>query len=83
MHENDDLMDPDLDTLSRADLAELSGPAYTVACVLDEWRLRLDGLTSGQHGAGLFLDLLAAEGWRVTPIDPGPPIGELLPPPTE
>jgi hypothetical protein len=59
----------DLDTLTRADLAELDGPAYTVACVLDEWRARLHGITSGQHGAGLFLDLLAAEGWRVTQTD--------------
>lgn len=73
----------DLDTLTRSDLAELDGPAYTVACVLDDWNHRLHGLTSSSHGVGLFLDLLAAEGWRVTPIDPGPPIGSLLPPPTD
>lgn len=83
MHENDDLIDPDLDWLTRDQLAELDGPAYTVACVLDDWNRQLHGVISSHHGAGLFLDLLAAEGWRVTPIDPGPPIGELLPPPTE
>jgi hypothetical protein len=59
----------DLDALTRAELAELDGPASTVATVLDEWNHRLHGLTSSSHGAGLFLDLLAAEGWRVTPIN--------------
>lgn len=83
MHENDDLMDPGLDTLSRADLAEVGGPAYTVACVLDDWNRQLHGVVSSHHGAGLFLDLLAAEGWRVIPIDPGPSLDELLGPPTE
>lgn len=73
----------DLDALTRSDLAELDGPAYTVACVLDDWNHRLNGLTSSSHGAGLFLDLLAAEGWRVTPIGPLPSLDQLLPPPME
>lgn len=75
--------DPDLDTLPRATLAELDGPAAAVADVLDDWLLRTHGITSSAHNAGLFLDLLAAEGWRVTAIDTGPPIGSLLPPPKE
>jgi hypothetical protein len=79
---DDELPDPDLDTLTRADLAELSGPAYTVACVLDDWNRRHNGVISGSHGVGLFLDLLAAEGYRVEPIMVAP-LGELLPPPTE
>jgi len=73
----------DLDVRTRADLAELDGPAYTVACVLDDWNRRLHGITSSHHGAGLFLDLLAAEGWRVEPIGPLPPLSQLLPPPSE
>jgi hypothetical protein len=80
---NDDYPDPDLDDLTRGQLAELVGPAYTVACVLDDWNHRPHGITSGNHGVGLFLDLLAAEGYRVTAIDPGPPLSGLLPPPTE
>lgn len=72
MHDNDDLAEPDLDTLTRAELAELDGPAATVAGILDEWLHRLHGITSGQHGAGLFLDLLAAEGWRVERIQVPP-----------
>lgn len=62
----------DIDLLKRSELAELDGPAYTVACVLDDWLHRLHGVTSGSYGAGLFLDLLAAEGWRVEPIDVPP-----------
>lgn len=76
--------DPDLDTLTRADLAELAHlPAAAVADVLDDWLLRAHGITSSGHNVGLFLDLLAAAGFQVTPIDPGPPIGSLLPPPKE
>ena len=75
--------DPDLDDLTRAQLHELNGPAGPVADVLDEWLFRNYGITSSSHGVGLFLDLLAVEGWRVTKIDPGPPLDELLPPPTE
>lgn len=73
-------VDDDLDMLTRAELAELPGPARAVADVLDEWTIRRHGIASSHHGAGLFLDLLAAEGWRVEPIDPGPPLDELLPP---
>jgi hypothetical protein len=73
----------DLDTLTRAQLAERDGPTYTVACVLDDWLHRLHGISSSSHGAGLFLDLLAAEGYRVTPIGPLPSLDQLLPPPTE
>lgn len=71
--------DPDLDDLTRGELAELDGPAATVADVLDDWVARRFGITSSAHGVGLFLDLLAADGYRVTPIDPGPPIEDLLP----
>lgn len=70
----------DLDTLTRADLAELAGPEATVADVLDEWLLREHGVTSSSHGVGLFLDLLAAEGWRVERVQV-PDIQ--LPPPSE
>jgi len=69
----------DLDTLTCAELAELDGPAYPVASVLDEWNHRHNGVTSSTHGAGLFLDLLAAEGWRVEPIVV-PTMDELLAP---
>lgn len=72
----------DLDTLTRADLAEQDSPAYPVACVLDDWNRQHDGVISSSHGAGLFLDLLAAEGYRVTPIV-APSLDQLLPPPTE
>lgn len=75
--------DPDdLDSRTRDQLAELAGPEWTVASVLDDWLMRLHGRASSNHGAGLFLDLLAAEGYRVTPI-PASNIGDLLPPPTE
>ena len=60
--------DRDPDDLTRAQLAELPGPEPQVAEVLDEWLLRLHGVTSGTHGVGLFLDLLAAAGYRVTEI---------------
>lgn len=59
----------DLDDLTRDELAERDGPGHAVATVLDEWLGRLHGITSGQHGAGLFLDLLAAEGYRVERAD--------------
>ncbi|TDD37851.1 hypothetical protein E1287_07280 [Actinomadura sp. KC06] len=71
-----------LDRMTRAQLAELPGPERTVADVLDEWNRREHGVISSSHGAGLFLDLLAAEGYRVTPID-APDLSELLPPPTD
>lgn len=73
--------DPDLDTLTVAELSELDGPAAVVAAALGELSSTARGV--GGHGAGTFLDILAAAGYRVTPIDPGPPITELLPQPTE
>jgi len=78
-----DYPDPDLDDLTREQLAEMDGPARAVADVLDDWVCRRHGILSSHHGVGLFLDLLAAEGWRVTPIDPGPPLDQLLPPATD
>lgn len=74
--------EPDLDTLTRADLAELPGPASTLADVLDEWNHREHGVTSSHHGVGLFLELLADRGYRVTPIEASD-IAELLPPSTD
>lgn len=71
---------PDLDTVRRDDLGEYDPMYPTLADVLDEWNLRLHGVSSGHHGIGLFLDLLAAEGYRVTP-NPVPDVH--LPPPTE
>jgi hypothetical protein len=75
--------DPDLDDLTRDQLAELAGPAYPVAKVLDEWLSREHGILSSSHAVGHFLDLLAAKGYQVTPIDPGPPFEQLLPPPKD
>lgn len=72
--------DPDLDSLTREQLAELDGPASVVADVLDDWLYRAHGRISGGHNVGLFLDLLAAEGYRVEKIQ-APEV--LLPPPTE
>lgn len=72
--------DPDLDTLTRSQLGELLALAYDVADVLDDWLLRAHGITSSDHNTGLFLDLLADRGYRVTPIDV-PDVH--LPPPTE
>lgn len=61
--------DPDPDTLTRGELAELPGPIWDVARVLDTWLRQTHRIASGEHHAGLFLDLLAAEGYRVEPID--------------
>ncbi|GAA1281433.1 hypothetical protein [Saccharothrix xinjiangensis] len=55
-----------LDRLRRAELPE---DARAVADVLDDWRLRVHGLTSGSHNVGLFLDLLADEGYAVLPVE--------------
>jgi hypothetical protein len=75
-------VDPDLDTLDRSQLAELAGPASAVAEVLDEWRHRLHGIISSEHGVGLFLDLLAARGFRVEPIE-APAFADVLSAPTD
>lgn len=63
--------DPDIDSLTRADLREWAHmpELAAVADVLDEWMLRAHGVTSSAHNVGLFLDLLAAEGYRVGPIE--------------
>lgn len=61
--------DVDLDLLTRAQLAELPPPVYDVSRVLDEWAWRVHTVTSSHHHAGLFLELLAAEGYRVTAIE--------------
>lgn len=73
--------DPNLDHQTRAELAELNGPAADTAAVLDEWLMRAHGVMSSAHYVGLFLDLLADRGWRVEPIQ-APSLDELLPPPT-
>lgn len=72
--------DPDLDTLTRDQLAEFPEPVPDVVHTLDEWLSRQHGITSSHHGVGLFLDLLAERGYRVEPIQ----VTQLtLPPPTE
>lgn len=38
-----------------------------VADALDDWIMRRFGKESSHHGAGLFLNLLAEEGYEVTP----------------
>jgi hypothetical protein len=78
--EPQDPPDPDWDDLTRTELTELAGqPAADLADTLDEWLHRCHGIASGTHNAGLFADLLAARGWRIHRIDPGPPFDELLP----
>lgn len=75
-----DLPDPDLDTLTRGQLAEWAHMPEIAATadVLDEWLLRAHGVTSSAHNVGLFLDLLAAEGYRVEPIE-APSFEDVMP----
>lgn len=54
-----------LDRMRRDELPE---DARAVAEVLDDWRLRVHGLTSSSHDVGLLLDLLADEGYAVAPV---------------
>lgn len=75
--------EPDLDDLTRAELYEIGDMPGVVAAVLDDWLHQCHGVLSSNHNAGTFLDLLAAEGFRVTPIDPGPSIKQLLPAATD
>jgi hypothetical protein len=77
--------EPDLDDLPRTQLCEgpLGDMPGDVAWVLDEWLFEKHGIASGHHYVGSFLGALADRGYRVTRIDPGPPIGELLPPATD
>jgi hypothetical protein len=72
--------DPDIDSLTRADLREWAHmpELSAVADVLDDWLLRAHGVTSSAHNVGLFLDLLAAEGYRVEPIE-APTFAEIMP----
>ena len=74
-------VEPDLDSLTRAQLAELAHMPEVAATagVLDDWLMRLHGTASSMHGVGLFLDLLAAEGFRVTPIEAAA-LEDVLPP---
>lgn len=74
-----DEYEPEPDDLTRAQLAEHDPMWSALAVVLDEWLLRQHGVTSGSHGVGLFLELLSFDGYRIEPIDPGPPLDELLP----
>src|SRR5690242_1799886 len=53
---------PDLDNLTREQLPE---DARAVADALDDWVCRRHGILSSHHGAGLFLKLLAEEGYEV------------------
>ena len=75
----------DLDARPRAELreTELGDMPGDVADVLDDWLLAQHGVTSSRHGVGAFLDELAAVGYRVTRINPGLPIEDLLPPSTD
>jgi hypothetical protein len=74
--------DPDLDSLTRAQVAEVDERAYAVLSVLDDWLFTEHGVLSGSHSVGHFLDLLAAAGYRVEPIE-APALDELLPPATD
>lgn len=74
-----DLFEPDLDDLTRAELWEHDERAAITAEVLDDWLHTQHGVISGAHCVGSFLELLADRGYRVTAIDPGPPLEELLP----
>ena len=78
----DDCPEPDLDNLPRAQLREgtLGDMPGDVADVLDDWLHQCHGILSSHHNVGVFLDLLAATGYRVTPIHPGPPLEQLLVP---
>lgn len=73
-----DYRDPDLDELTRAQLGEYDDRAAKVADVLDDWLHRAHGVTPSAHNVGLFLDLLAAEGYRVEPIE-APTFAEVMP----
>lgn len=85
-HEDRELYEPDPDDLTRAELAEYAHlPWSAVAETLDDWltcRQNERPGTNGHH-VGTFLDLLAARGYRVTAIEPLPPIETLLGAPTE
>lgn len=62
-----------LDDLRRDDLPKAP---KAIADVLDEWVSRKLGIISGSHDVGLFLDLLADEGYTV--ITTPKPITEVV-----
>jgi hypothetical protein len=73
---------PDLDRLTRAELADVDADAAAVAAVLDAWLYSEHGVASSHHGAGAFLDELAAAGYRVTPIE-APAFADVFPAATD
>lgn len=81
----DDLYETDLDSLRRDQLreTEYGDMPGDLAEVLDDWLHREHGVLSSHHRVGSFLEELAARGYRVTRIDPGPPIEQLLPASTD
>ena len=78
MSEPYDGREPDLDELTRDQLGEYDDRAAKVADVLDAWLLGAHGRVSTGHNVGLFLDLLAEQGYRVEPIE-APSFESLLP----
>lgn len=79
----DDHPEPDLDDLTREQLAEYEPSARAVADALDEWLHRMHGVTSSHHHAGAFLEFLALHGYTVTAMEPVTPLDKLLPPATD
>ena len=77
----DDYPEPDLDDLTREQLAEYDPLARAVADTLDEWLYRMHGITAGLHNAGAFLEFLVLRGYQVTAVEPVPSLEELLGPP--
>jgi hypothetical protein len=75
----DNCPDDDLDRLGRDAVRTMGGAPAALVDVLDEWLLTQHGMTSGAHCVGAFLDLLAAEGYQVTPTPPAE-FADLLPP---
>jgi hypothetical protein len=75
--------DVDLDDVPRVELGERDEAYGVVDEALSAWWDACDGTSTEWHGVGTFLDELAARGFRVTPIDPGPPLEQLLPPATD
>lgn len=75
--------DPDLDDVPRRELGEINEMYPVVADALIDWISTWAGPSLSDHCIGTFLNYLAAEGYRVTAIDPGPCLHELLGPPKE
>jgi hypothetical protein len=81
--------DVDLDEVLMSELGEHDAGFPVVADALVEWamghpRFHMSWTVGREreHFVGTFLDLLAAKGYRVTPI-PSPDLNRLLPPPEE